>query len=155
MTTGTCPNCRKQGEVGHGCPTCPGFWFTTESPESVMKAGTLPEALYHHTTTDAATAILQASLIAGTVMNTVYCTASEGHKGGGTFDWYTEQKFADIDFDNMVSAIGDSATIYRFNLQVTAKRDAPATEFIRRRENSFPSFATVLEGRHDGSVYHR
>ena len=24
---GTCPSCNKEGQVGDGCSTCPGFWY--------------------------------------------------------------------------------------------------------------------------------
>lgn len=32
MPTPRCPNCKRAGTLNDGCPSCPGFWFTTDEP---------------------------------------------------------------------------------------------------------------------------
>lgn len=31
-----CPACRKKGNYGEGCPTCPGFWYVTDDEATAM-----------------------------------------------------------------------------------------------------------------------
>ena len=35
---GVCPACQGKGDFNEGCPTCPGFWYTTEAEATRVNA---------------------------------------------------------------------------------------------------------------------